>query len=139
MTQPYVFVDLITVTLIWDAQLGSPPELQPYGGKIVAVPPDRIPLPERGMLFGLRGYAKRDGQGGWQWVLQGDIDPVDAFVESLTGKATGWSNPTSRATVKLMIQRLFSAGIPRGTIATQIPQFYNAVAAEVVAEQAAGV
>lgn len=128
-------VDLVTVTLVWDAALGSPAELQTYGGRIVAVPPSYLPLPPRGTLFGLKGFS-RQTSGAWEWVLQGDVDPVDAFVDGLTGHG-GWTNPTSRATVKLMITRLFSAGIPRATIASQIPQFYNAIAAEVVAEQGA--
>jgi len=125
--------DYQPVTMIWDATLGSPPEVQSYGGEVVLVPPEVLPLPARGQLLGLGGYSRTDGSGGWQWVLQGDIDPVDAFVDSLTGKG-GWSNQTSRTAVKTMVARLFSAGIPRATIATQIPQFYQAVAAEVTAE-----
>lgn len=129
--------DLVQVTMVWDAALGSPPELQAFGGKVVAVPPNFFPLPARGTLFGVRGYSRHNGDGTWDWILQGDIDPVDSFVDSLTGLG-GWSNQTSRATVKLMLQRLFSAGIPRNTIATQIPQFVQAVKAEVLAEQTAG-
>jgi hypothetical protein len=72
----------------------------------------------------------------WEWVLTGDIDPVDQFVDSLTGRP-GWLVPGSRAVLKTMVQRLFSAGIPRATIATQVPQMYQAVAAEVLAEQQA--
>jgi hypothetical protein len=121
------------VTMVWDSTLGSPTELQSYGGQVVLVPPEVLPLPARGSLLGLGGYSRTDGSGNWQWVLQGDVDPVDAFVDSLTGKG-GWTNPTARATVKTMISRLFSAGIPRTTINAQIPQFYNAVAAEVAAE-----
>lgn len=126
--------DYQSVAMVWDATLGSPVELQGFGGQVVLVPPEVLPLPARGSLLGLGGYSRTDGSGGWQWVLQGDTDPVDAFVDSLTGKG-GWSNPTSRAAVKTMVARLFSAGIPRTTIGTAIPQFYNAVAAEVAAEQ----
>jgi hypothetical protein len=126
--------DYQPVLMVWDATLGSPTELQSYGGQTVLVPPDVLPLPARGNLLGLGGYSRTDGSGGWQWVLQGDVDPVDAFVDSLPAQGH-WTNPTSRATVKTMVARLFSAGIPRTTIATQIPLFYNAVAAEVAAEQ----
>jgi hypothetical protein len=125
--------ELVQVTLIYDPTLGSTPDLAPLSGKVIAVNPDMIPLPLRGTFLGQPGYS-RQGASGWEWVLQGATDPVDAFVDSLTGKG-GWTNSASRATVKLMIQRLFSAGISRTTIATQIPPFYQAIAAEVVAEQ----
>lgn len=139
MTQPVQpdASQLVRVNVVWDATLGSPPELQAYGGQIVAVPPDYFPLPDRGTLFGVRGYSRHNGDGSYDWILQGDVDPVDSFIDSLTGKG-GWTNQASRASVKSMVQRLFSAGIPRDTIATAIPQFVQAVANEVFAEQAAG-
>lgn len=68
--------------------------------------------------------------------MGGTVDPVDQFIDSLTGKGL-WLNQTSRTTVKTLAQQLFSAGIPKNTIATRLPQFYNAVAAEILAEQAA--
>lgn len=140
MTQPnrdqYSVADLVQVTVVWDASLGSPVELQSYGGAVVAVPPNYFPLPDRGTLFGVKGYSRKVGDGTWQWILQGDTDPVDAFVDSLTGRP-GWVNQGARTTVKTMVQRLFSAGIPRETIATQIPLFVQAVVAEYAAEQSA--
>jgi hypothetical protein len=129
--------ELVRVTFVWDATLGSPAELQSYGGLVVAMPPAMIPLPDRGELFGVGGYSRTDGTGGWQWVIQGETDPVDAFVDSLTGRG-GWANQSSRTLVKTLVARLFSAGIPRQTIATQIPQFYSAIAAEIASEQATG-
>jgi hypothetical protein len=140
-----VLATLTDVTLIYDAALGSPPETQPLGGKVVAVPRAAIPLPKRGQLYGQQGFGRQQvvsdplNPGGtmvrWEWVMTGGTDQIDAFVDSLTGRGS-WVNAGSRATVKLMVQRLFSAGISRNTIVTQIPQFYGAVAAEVVAEQA---
>jgi hypothetical protein len=128
--------ELTPVLLVWDSTLGSPPELQSRGGLVVAVPPEFMPLPDRGVLVGLGGYARRDGTGGWQWVLQGEVDPLDQFVDSLTGLGL-WKNQNARTAVKTLISRLFSAGIPRQTIATQFPQVYAAIAAEIASEQAA--
>jgi hypothetical protein len=132
----YSVADLVQVTVVWDASLGSPTELEGYNGAVVAVPPAYFPLPDRGTLFGVKGYSRKVGDGTWQWILQGDVDPVDAFVDSLTGRP-GWVSAPSRAVVKTMIQRLFSAGIPRETIVTQIPQFVQAIVAEYVAERSA--
>lgn len=140
MTDPdrdqFAASQLVQVTLVWDATLGSPTELQPWGGKVVAVPPDFLPLPPQGTLFGLKGFSRSEGNGTWSWILQGDVDPVDNFLDSLTGRG-GWTVPASRTTVKIMAQRLFSAGIPRSTIVSQFPAFYNAVAAEIRAEASA--
>ena len=125
--------ELIPVLLVYDAALGSPPETQSWGGRIIMVPPEMIPLPQRGEIWGQRGFSRQGAQM-WEWVMVGDTDPVDQFVDSLTGRP-GWVVPASRAVMKTMVQRLFSAGIPRNTIATQVPQMYQAVAAEVLAEQ----
>jgi hypothetical protein len=144
-TAAAVVADMQTVTFIYDTALGSPIETQALGGKEYGLPPSAFPLPRRGTLLGQAGFGRQATVADpvnpgstmvrWEWVLQGGTDPVDTFVDNLTGKG-GWTVPGSRATVKLMIQRLFSAGIPRSTIASQIPQFYNAVAAEVRAEDA---
>ena len=131
--------DLTEVTFIWDAALGSPPELQQYANRVVAVPPTMLPLPPRGRFLGIGGYSRQAPTPGgpvWQWVMQGSTDPIDQFVDSLPAPSP-WLVPASREAVKLMIARLFSAGIPRNTIATQIPQFYNAIANQVRAEEAA--
>jgi hypothetical protein len=128
--------NLVPVTFIYDAALGSPIETQPYGGKVVAVSRNEIPLPRRGKFLGQNGFSRQTA-GAWEWVMQGDVDPVDQFVDSLTGKG-GWINQQSRTVIKTLVQRLFSAGIPRGTINTQVPQMYQAVAAEIIAEQQAG-
>lgn len=125
--------DLTPVTLIYDAAAGSPVETQPWGGRIIMVPPEMIPLPQRGKLYGQAGFSRQNA-GAWEWVMVGDTDPVDQFIDSLTGRP-GWLVPSARAVMKLLVQRLFSAGIPRATIATQVPQLYQAVAAEVLAEQ----
>ncbi len=134
--------NLIVVRLVWDAAMGSPPEVQSYGGALVAIPPQALPLPVRGRLFGLLGYSRQVVSGGpipWEWVLQGDVDPVDAFVDSLTGRTdptTGrgvWIDQAARAAVKLMVQRLYSAGIPRQTIVDQFPLLFGAVRSEVSA------
>lgn len=130
--------DLVMVTFIYDPALGSPTEYAQYANVNVAVPKEVIPLPARGKLLGLGGYSRQVGGGAWQWVLQGETDPVDQFVNGLTGKG-GWTNPASKQVIVLLVQRLFSAGIPRNTIAAQVPQMYNAVAAEVIAEQAQGI
>jgi hypothetical protein len=129
--------DLVPVFIIWDAALGSPADLQKYAGMVVSVPPDRIPLPQRGLLFGVRGYSRQGVGGRWEWVLQGDVDPVDAWVDTLTGRPGGWVDQSARATVKLMAQRLYSAGLPRATIVSQFPQLVSAIATEVRAEIAA--
>ena len=107
--------DLTDVVFIWDAALGSPVELQQYANRVVAVPPDMLPLPARGRFLGIPGFSRQVGIG-WQWVMQGSNDPVDPFVDSLPG-GRPWLVPASRETAKLMIARLFSAGIPRSTIA----------------------
>lgn len=127
--------DLVEVTFIHDPALGSPPELASLGGKVFGVPPERIPLPARGKLLGQRGYSRQTPGGAWEWVLQGDTDPVDQFVDALTGRP-GWLVPDSRTVVVTMIKRMFSAGIPRATIQNQVPQFYAAIAAEIRAEDA---
>ncbi len=130
-----VLSELVPVLLVYDPALGSPPETQSWGGRIIMVPPEMIPLPQRGEIWGQRGFS-RQGSTMWEWVMVGDTDPVDQFVDSLTGRP-GWPVPASRAVLKLLVQRLYSAGIPRNTIATQVPQMYQAVAAEVIAEQQA--
>jgi hypothetical protein len=127
--------ELIPVLLVYDVALGSPIETQPWGGRIIMVPPEMIPLPQRGEIWGQRGFS-RQGATMWEWVMVGDTDPVDQFVDSLTGRP-GWLVPGARLVMKTLVQRLFSAGIPRATIAAQVPQMYQAVAAEVVAEQQA--
>jgi hypothetical protein len=139
MTSPmdHTITELIPVRLIWDAGLGSPPELQGYGGILVSVPPEAIPLPSTGSLFGLRGYARQAvGAVPWEWVLQGDVDPVDTFVDQLTGRP-GWILADARAGLKTMLMQLFSAGIPRATLAARFPELFNAIKAEILAEVAA--
>jgi hypothetical protein len=139
------FVD---VTLIHDPALGSPPDTASKGGRTVAVPPRMIPLPRRGKLFGMPGFGRQsivpvdpgDPAKGtvqrWEWVMLGEVDPIDEFVDSLA--PGGWKDPAARTTVRTMIARLYSAGIPRTTIVGQIPSFVNAIRNEVAAEQAAG-
>lgn len=141
----HVLGDLVDVTFVYDPGLGSPPETQPLGGKVIAVPPTVLPLPQRGTLLGQAGFGRQQAVADplnpgstvvrWEWVLQGATDPVDPFVDALTGRP-GWLVPASRATVKLLIQRLYSAGIPRATIQSQVPQLYQAIAAEIRAEDA---
>lgn len=141
--------DLVSVTFIYDPALGSPVETQPLGGRTVAVPKSAIPLPKRGSLLGQQGFGRQAVVADptspetppatmirWEWVLQGGTDPVDLFVDNLTGRP-GWLIPASRATIKTLVQRLFSAGIPRSTIVNQVPLMYQAVAAEVRAEDSA--
>lgn len=128
--------ELVAVTLVWDATLGSPAELQPQGGKVVLLPPEMFPLAPRGTLLGMGGFSRQDGAGGWQWVLQGEVDPVSAFVDTLTGLGK-WVNPTAKQAVVTMIGQLWSAGIPRATIAVRFPQLYAAIAAELASERSA--
>lgn len=131
--------NLIPVRLVWDAALGSPPEVQGYGGAIVAVPPEATPLPIRGSLFGLRGYSRQVQPSvpiPWEWVLQGDVDPVDQFVDGLTGRPDGWVNQTAREFVKTTLYQLASAGIPRATLAERFPLLFSSIRTEVIEEQA---
>jgi hypothetical protein len=123
---------LVQVTFIYDATLGSPIESQPDGGKIVAVPRDQIPLPARGVFLGQAGFSRQPA-GAWEWVMQGDTDPLDAFVDSLTGKGA-WTLPASRTVMKSMCQALYRQGFTRTQIQNQVPQLYQAIAAEVRAE-----
>jgi hypothetical protein len=139
-------VDMVSVWYIHDPQMGSPPELAHLGNTSVPVPAAAIPLKARGKLYGHRGYSRQRSvetppasgtfEMRWEWVLMGDVDPIDQFVDSLTGRP-GWILPEARATVKLMIERMFSAGIPRATIRNQVPPFFAAVQAETRAEDAA--
>lgn len=124
--------DLIQVTFIYDASLGSPIESQPDGGKVVAVSKDQIPLPQRGEFLGRAGFSRQPA-GAWEWVMQGDTDPLDAFVDSLTGRGA-WTLAASRTTVKSMCQALYRNGFTRTQIQNQMPQLYQAIAAEVKAE-----
>jgi hypothetical protein len=138
MTMPqneFAVSALIQVTVIYEPASGSPVELAGYGGKIVAVPPTYIPLPPRGKLFGVNGYSRVNGSGGWEWVLQGEVNPIDSFVDSLTGQGH-WDLPASRADIKLLCQQLLNLGIPGTTITGRIPQIYASIAAEVRAEDA---
>lgn len=143
-----VIADLVEVTFVYDPALGSPIETQPLGGKQYGLPKAAYPLPKRGVLLGQPGFGRQQTVPDpssttvppatmvrWEWVLQGSVDPVDAFVDSLTGRGM-WVVAASRTVVKTMIQRLFSAGIPRSTIQNQMPQLYQAIAAEVRAEDA---
>jgi hypothetical protein len=139
--------DLVEVTFIYDPALGSPTSTQALGGKVIGVPSTSIPLPLRGKLLGQPGFGRQmvvpDPQDPastihrWEWVLQGGTDPVDTFIDSLTGRG-GWVNVQARTVVKTLVQRLFSAGISRTTIQTQVPQLYQAIAAEVRAQDALG-
>ena len=147
MTQPDqdVLADLVSVTLIYDPALGSPPETQSLGGQAIALPSALFPLPQRGTLLGQPGFSRQsvvdDPNSSdptmtivrWEWVMLGATDPIDTFVDSLTGRP-GWVVPASRAVMKTMVQRLFSQGISRAAIAQQVPQLYAAIAAEVRAE-----
>lgn len=151
MTQPVplALADLVEVTLIYDPTLGSPAETQALGGRVLALPPSLFPLPQQGVLLGLRGFGRQQVVAAptpqnpdatrlrWEWVLQGDVDPMDQFVDQLTGRP-GWLVPASRATTKLSLQRLLAAGVPRTGLAQQFPLLYQAIAAEVRAEVAAG-
>lgn len=143
--------DLVEVTFIYDAALGSPENTQPLHNTKYGVPRNKIPLPKRGVLFGQPGFGRQavvpdpTAQAApptvatmvrWEWVLQGGTDPVDAFVDSLTGKG-GWTLPASREIVETMVRRLYTAGIPRGTITSQVPPFVQAIMAEARAEDAA--
>jgi hypothetical protein len=135
MTSPHNEFDaseLIMVKVIYSPADGSPPELAAYANIIVGVPPSYIPLPARGKLFGVNGFS-RQVDGAWQWVLQGAINPVESFVDSLTGRG-GWLVPAARADIILLCQQLLSQGIPSGTIVTRIPVVYSSIAAEVLAE-----
>lgn len=126
--------DLVMIHVIYSPADGSPPDTAQYGGAVVGVPPNYIPLPARGQLFGVNGFSRMvDGQ--WQWVLQGAINPVDAFVDSLTGQG-GWVVTASRDDIRLLCQQLLGLGIPSGTIAARIPQVYASIAAEIRAEDA---
>lgn len=131
--------ELVEVTLIHDASLGSAPETASLNGKVIAVPKEVIPLPRKGSLVGLPGFGRQTVIAGgalrWEWVLQGGTDPLDAFVDSLTGRG-GWLLPASRTTVKDMCQALFNKGFTRTQIQNQMPQVYSAIAAEVTAEAA---
>jgi hypothetical protein len=124
--------DLIPVTFIYDVTLGSPIESQPYGGKVAAVSRSQIPLPQRGIFLGQPGFSRQNA-GAWEWVMQGDTDPLDAFVDSLTGRGS-WTLPASRTTVKSMCQALYRQGFTRTQIQTQMPAVYSAISAEVRAE-----
>lgn len=129
--------DLVPVVMIYDVSLGSPPESQPYANQVLLLPPEFFPLPDRGVVLGQPGFS-RQASAQWQWVMTGITDPVDQFVDSLTGRGA-WTNQSARTVVKTMVQRLFTAGIPRSTISSQLPAFYQAVATEVLAEQAQGI
>lgn len=124
--------NLVQVTFIYDTTLGSPIESQPFGGKVVAVSKDQIPLPKRGTFLGQPGFS-RQPSGAWEWVMQGDSDPMDAFIDSLTGRGA-WTVPASRATVKQMVQALLNRGFTRTQLQNQVPSLYSAISAEVLAE-----
>lgn len=126
--------ELIPVTLIYDPNLGAPIETQPLGGKVLLVPPTLIPPPQRGVLYGQRGYSRQVG-GAWEWVMIGDTDPVEAFVDTLAGGGH-WRVAAARADMVLFCQQLLRLGIPSGTIAARIPQIVSSIAAEVQAETA---
>lgn len=126
--------DLIMVHVIYSPADGSPPETAQYADAIVGVPPNYIPLPARGQLFGVNGYS-RQVNGQWQWVLQGTPNPVNSFVDSLTGLGL-WKVTASRDDIRLLCQQLLGLGIPSGTIAARIPQIYASIAAEIRAEDA---
>lgn len=124
--------DLIMVKVIYSPPDGSPPESAQYANAIVGIPPNYLPLPARGKLFGVNGFS-RQVEGQWQWVLQGAINPVESFVDGLTGLGH-WLVPASRADIILLCQQLLGLGIPSGTIAARIPVIYSSIAAEVLAE-----
>ncbi len=140
--------DLVEVTFVYDPELGSPKGAEKHGGKKFGVPKSRIPLPQRGVLFGQPGYSRQqivpdptpdvpdNTAMRWEWVLQGDTDPVDEFVDGLTGRP-GWVVPQSRQVIVGLVRQLFSAGIPRRTIARDVPRMFAAVANEIRAEDAA--
>lgn len=135
MTMPqneFGIADLVKVTAVYSPSDGSPPETQQYGGVIVAVPPNYLPLPARGKLFGINGYS-RQVEGAWQWVLQGDTNQVDSFVDSLAGGGH-WKVPAARADMVVFCQQLLGLGIPSATIAARLPQIVGSIVAEVQAE-----
>lgn len=139
--------DMVDVTFIYDPALGSPKDTEKWGGRVIGLPRTSFPLPIRGILLGQPGFGRQQTVAAptpeasdattvrWEWVMQGATDPVDAFVDSLTGKGM-WTLTASRTVVMTLVQRLFSAGIPRTTIQNQVPQLYRAIAAEIRAEDA---
>jgi hypothetical protein len=127
-----VLADLIQVTFIYDTTLGSPIETQPLGGKVVAVPPTYIPLPDRGTLLGQPGFSRQTATA-WEWVMQGANDPLDQFVDSLTGLGF-WVLPASRTIMKSLCQAMFNRGFTKAQIQTQMPQLYQAIINEKAAE-----
>jgi hypothetical protein len=133
-----VATELVLVTLIYDTTLGSPIEYVNDGGKQIAVPASQIPLPQRGVFVTWPGFSRQSIVGGvlrWEWVMQGAIDQLDAFVDSITGKG-GWLVTASRNTMKTLCQALLRQGFTRAQIQAQVPQLYQAIAAELTAEAA---
>ncbi len=140
--------DLVEVTFIYDPDLGSPKSAEKHGGKRFGLPKSRIPPPRRGVLFGQPGYSRQrvvpdptpdlpdNTTVRWEWVLQGEVDPVDEFVDGLTGRP-GWVLPQSRQVIVGWVRRLFEEGIPRRTIEREVPRMFAAVANEIRAEDAA--
>lgn len=126
--------DLIMVHVTYSAADGSPAEMQAMATAVpvVGIPPNYLPLPARGKLFGVNGFS-RQVNGEWQWVLQGEINPVESFVDSLAGGGH-WEVTTARADMILFCQQLLGLGIPSGTIAGRLPQIVASIAAEVQAE-----
>lgn len=124
--------DLVQVTFIYDATLGSAIEQQPLGGTKYGLPKSVIPLPQQGVLFGQSGFS-RQLAGAWEWVLQGQPDVLDTFVDGLTGRG-GWTVPASRVTMKSLCQALQRQGFTRTQIQNQVPQLYAAIKTEVLAE-----
>jgi hypothetical protein len=132
--------DLVEVTLIYDAALGSPADTQQHNGKVVAVDREQIPLPREGTFLGLPGLGRQATVNSvvrWEWVMlsatPGDV--LDQFLDGLTGRAD-WTVPASRATVRTVVLALLSRGFTRSQININMPQLYAAIAAEVRAEDA---
>lgn len=132
--------NMIEVVMIHDPALGSPPEALPLANKNVCVSQSLIPLPQRGVFLGQPGFSRQTPFGDpsvmrWEWVLQGDVNILDTFVDSLTGRGS-WVVPTSRTTVKTIVQALLNKGFSRTQVNNQFPALYQAVAAEIRAEDA---
>ena len=124
--------ELVAVTLIYDVSLGSPIEYVNDGNKQIGIPKDQIPLPNRGVFITWPGFSRQTVVGGllrWEWVMQGETDPLDSFVDSLTGRG-GWTVAASRTTIKNLCQTLFKQGFTRTQIQNQMPNVYGAIAAE---------
>lgn len=124
------------LTLVSDAS--TPPNLVQFAG-IRIIWPDGITQPTIGVpntlvIQGqeLPGYLRTAGDGSYEWVLTGGIDPIVQALNGIPG-ADGWASPSARDIYANIGGQLLGKGVTLNDVRTALTQLYNGAVSNYVA------